>query len=70
MAERYRQLAATGGMPYEQETNFRMTGEGPMAGMFAKMNISMIQTVQSVETGALAATLFAPPADYKIKEQK
>jgi hypothetical protein len=70
MAEMYKQLAATGGMPYEQETNFRMTGEGPMAGMFAKMNISMTQTVQSVETGALAATLFAPPADYKIKEQK
>ena len=25
---------------------------------------------QSVETGALAADLFAPPAGYKIKEQK
>ena len=71
MAEMYRQLAATGGIPYEQETNIKMSGEGPMAGIFAKMgNISMTQTVQSVETGALAADLFAPPAGYKIKEQK
>ena len=71
MAEMYRQLAATGGIPYEQETNFKMSGEGPMAGIFAKMgSISMTQTVQSVETGALAADLFAPPAGYKIKEQK
>ena len=70
-AEMYRQLAATGGIPYEQETNIKMSGEGPMAGIFAKMgNISMTQTVQSVETGALAADLFAPPAGYKIKEQK
>ena len=33
MAEMYRQLAATGGIPYEQETNIKMSGEGPMAGM-------------------------------------
>ena len=71
MAEMYRQLAATGGIPYEQETNLKMTGEGPMAAVFAKMgNITMTQTVESVETGALAADLFAPPAGYKIKEQK
>ena len=71
MAEMYRQLAATGGIPYEQETNIKMSGEGPMAGIFSKMgNISMTQTVQSVETGALAAELFAPPPGYKIKEQK
>jgi hypothetical protein len=71
MAEMYRQLAATGGIPYEQETNIKMSGEGPMAGIFAKMgNISMTQTVQSVETGTVAAEMFAPPAGYKIKEQK
>ena len=71
MAEMYRQLAATGGIPYEQETNVKMGGEGPMAGMLAKMgNITMTQTVQSVETGTLVADLFAPPAGYKIKEQK
>ena len=71
MAEMYRQLVATDGIPYEQETNFKMGGEGPMAAAMAKMgNISMTQTVQSVETGALAADLFATPAGYKIKEQK
>ena len=71
MAEMYRQLAATGGIPYEQEMSIKMGGDGPMAGMLAKMgNISTTSTVQSVETGALAAELFAPPAGYKIKEQK
>ena len=58
MAEMHRQLAATGGIPYEQETTVKMGG------------ITMTQTVQSVETGTLAADLFAPPAGYKIKEQK
>jgi hypothetical protein len=71
MAEMYRQLAATGGIPYEQEMNIKMSGEGPMAGVFAKMGgMTMTTTVTSVETGALAADLFAPPAGYKIKEQK
>jgi hypothetical protein len=71
MAEMYRQLVATGGIPYEQETNFKMGGEGPMAAAMAKMgNVSMTQTVQSVETGTLAADLFAAPAGYKLKEQK
>jgi hypothetical protein len=71
MAEMYRQLAATGGIPYEQEMNVKMAGEGPMAAVFSKMgNITSTQTVQSVETTTLAADLFAPPAGYKIKEQK
>jgi len=71
MAEMHRQLAATGGIPYEQEMSVKMGGEGPMAGMLAKMgNISSTQTVQSVDTGTLAADLFVVPAGYKIKEQK
>lgn len=71
MAEMYKQMAATGGIPYEQEMNVKMSGDGPMAGMFAKMgNISMTTTVTSVETTTLAADLFAVPAGYKIKEQK
>lgn len=42
-----------------------------MAGMMAKMgNMSSTSTAQSVETGTLAADLFAPPAGYQIKEQK
>jgi hypothetical protein len=71
MGEMYRQLAATGGIPYEQEMNIKISGEGPMAAALAKMgNISMTTTVQSVETGTLAADMFAVPADYKLKEQK
>ncbi len=71
MAEMYNQLVATGGIPYEMETNMKMGGDGPMAGMMAKMgSMSSTQTVTAVDTGALAADLFAPPAGYKIKEQK
>ena len=71
MAEMYRQMAATGGIAYEHEMNIKMSGDGPMAGMFAKMgNVTMTTTVQSVETTPIAADLFAPPAGYKLKEQK
>lgn len=71
MAEMYNQLAATGGIPYEMVSNMKMSGEGPMASVMAKMGtMSSTQTVTAVETGALAADLFAPPAGYKIKEQK
>ncbi len=71
MAEMYKQLAETGGIPYETEMNIKMGGDGPMAGMMAKMGgMTATSTVQSVETGALAADLFAPPAGYKHKDQK
>ncbi|OFW46949.1 MAG: hypothetical protein A3J29_09275 [Acidobacteria bacterium RIFCSPLOWO2_12_FULL_67_14b] len=71
MAEMYKQLAETGGIPYETEMSIKMGGDGPMAGMMAKMGgMTSTSTVQSVETGTLAADLFAPPAGYKIKEQK
>ena len=70
MAEMYRQIAQAG-LPYEQEMNMKMGGEGPMASMFAKMgNITMTTTVNSVETTKIAADLFAVPAGYKLKEQK
>lgn len=71
MAEMYRQLAATGGIPFEQEMQMKMSGEGPMAAMLAKMgNVTMTTTVTSIEASTLAADLFAPPAGYKLKEQK
>lgn len=71
MAEVQRQLASTGGIPYEQEMTVKMSGDGPMAGMLAKMgNISSTTTITGIETGPLAADLFAPPAGYKLKEQK
>ena len=71
MAEMYKQLSATGGVPYETEMNIKMTGDGQMAGMMAKMGgMTMTSTVLSIETGAIAADLFAPPAGYKINEKK
>jgi hypothetical protein len=71
MAEMYRQVAETGGVPYETEMNIKMGGEGPMAAMMAKMGgMSMTSTVESIETGALADTMFAPPAGYKLNPRK
>jgi hypothetical protein len=71
MAEMYRQLAATGGMPYETEMNIKVEGEGPMAAVMARMGgMSMTTTVQSVDTTALDDALFAPPAGYKLVEKK
>jgi hypothetical protein len=71
MAEVQRQMASTGGIPYEQEMTVKMSGEGPMAAMLAKMgNITSTTTVTGIETGTLAADLFNVPAGYKLKEQK
>jgi hypothetical protein len=71
LAEMYRQMADIGGVPYETDITIKIGGEGPMAGLMAKMGgMSMTQTVQSVETGALADDLFAPPAGYKLTQKK
>lgn len=71
MAEMYRQLASTGGVPYETEMAVSITGEGPMAAIMSRMgNMSMTSTVQSVDTAALDDTLFAPPAGYKLVTKK
>jgi len=71
MAQMYKQLAETGGVPYQTEMQIKMDGEGPMAAVMAKMgNMTMTTSVQSVETGALADTLFTPPADYKLNVRK
>ena len=71
MAEMYKQLAATGGMPYETDMTIKMSGDGPMAAMMAKIGgVSMTSTVQSVETGSLADELFAPPAGYKLNQKQ
>ena len=67
----YRELAATGGVPYETEMNIKMSGEGPMAGIMEKMgNISTSSTVQSSEVAPLGDDLFAPPAGYKVSPKK
>ena len=71
MAEMYRHLASTGGIPYETEMNITMSGEGPMGAMMARMGgMSMTSTVQSVDTTTLDDALFAPPAGYKVVQKK
>jgi hypothetical protein len=71
MAEMYRQLAATGGLPYETEMKISVTGEGPMAALLARMgNMTMTSTVESIETWGLDDALFAPPAGYKVTTKK
>lgn len=71
MAEMQRQLASTGGLPYEVTMDISVEGEGPMAAMMARMGgMSMTSTVTSVDTAALDDALFAPPAGYKLVPKK
>jgi hypothetical protein len=67
----YRQMAATGGVPYEYLMNVKISGEGAMAGMMARMgNIEMTSSVQNAEVVQLSDDMFAPPADYKLNVKK
>ena len=71
MAEMYRLLAATGGLPYETDMTISVSGEGPMAAMMARMSgMTMTSVVESVDTTALDDALFAPPAGYKLNPKK
>jgi hypothetical protein len=71
MAEMYRQLAAAGGIAYEQTFDIKMSGDGPLAAMMARMGgVSMTNVVDAIETGSLADDLFMPPAGYKLNEKK
>ena len=71
MAEMYRQLAATGGVAYEMDMTISLNGDGPMAGMMAKMGgVTMTTVTESVETGAIDASQFAVPAGFKLNERK
>ncbi|MCW5981874.1 MAG: hypothetical protein KIT09_27565 [Bryobacteraceae bacterium] len=71
MAEMYRQLADTGGIPYEIDVQIKMGGSGPMAGILSRLgNVTMTTTVDSVEVAPLDDDLFAPPAGYKLNPKK
>jgi hypothetical protein len=71
IAEMHRQLASTGGVPYETTMDISVSGEGPMAAIMSRMGgMSMTMTVTSIETGALDDALFAPPAGYKLVPKK
>jgi len=71
MVEMYRQMAEIGGIAYETATSIKLDGNGPMAGLMAKMGgVTMNTSVTDVNAGALADDLFAVPAGYKLKERK
>ena len=71
MAEMHRRMADIGGIPYQTDTQIKISGSGPMAAVFSKMgNMTMTTTVDSVEVGPLADDLFAPPAGYKLNQKK
>jgi hypothetical protein len=71
VAEMYRQVAAIGGIPYASDLQIKMSGDGPLAGILAKIgNVTMTTTTDSVEVGPLADNLFAPPAGYKLNQKK
>jgi hypothetical protein len=62
---------ADAGMALESHVTISATGDGPMAGMMAKLATSNISTtVTKVTTGELPADAFDIPAGYKVKTQK
>jgi hypothetical protein len=71
MAEMFRQFAEIGGVAYEIDTQIKMSGSGPMAGLMSRLgNVSMLQTVESVSEGPVADDLFAPPPGSKLNQKK
>jgi hypothetical protein len=71
MSQMYEQFAKLDGLPYATDMNIKASGEGPMAAMMAKMgNMTMTTTTESVDTAAISADLFAPPAGYKLNAKK
>lgn len=71
MTEMYEEFAKLDGLPYATEMNIKASGEGPMGGLMAKMgNMNMTTTTESVETAAVGADMFLPPAGYKLNAKK
>jgi hypothetical protein len=71
MAEMYNQVAALGGIAYENDMQIKMSGSGPMAGLLARMgNMTMSTLTDSIETTPIADDLFAPPTGYKLNAKK
>jgi hypothetical protein len=71
MAEMYKQISETGGVPYQTDMQIKMGGGGPMGAILGRMGgVSMSTVVEKVETGGLPEDLFAPPAGYKLNMKK
>lgn len=59
------------GVPLESVQVIKLSGDGPMAGVFAKMGGGeMTTTVTSISAEPLDDALFAVPAGYTVKRQK
>jgi hypothetical protein len=68
MAEMYRAVAETGGVPYAMDISIKFEGQGPMAAMMSRMgSSSMTTTVTNVSAAPLGAELFAVPAGFKAR---
>ena len=71
VAEMHKQLAATGGLPYESTMEISMSGDGPMAAVMSRMGgMTMTSTITSVDTAGIDDAMFAPPAGYKLVQKK
>ena len=71
MAEMHKQIADTGGIPYQTDMQIKIGGGGPMGAIMGRMGgVSMSTVTESVATGPLADDLFAPPAGYKLNVKK
>jgi len=70
MAQMYAEFAKLGGLPYESNMHIKLQSEGVMGGLMAKMgNVTTTSNIESVDAGALADSLFQPPADYELKQK-
>ena len=66
----YKSMAEKG-VPLESKQIIKLAGDGPMAGLMAKMGGGEINTtVTSVSADPLSDDLFTVPSDYKVKRQK
>jgi hypothetical protein len=70
MAQMYAEFAKLGGLPYESNVSIDIQGEGMMGGLLAKMGgVTMTTNTESVEATPVGDDLFAPPADYALKQK-
>jgi hypothetical protein len=66
----YRTMAEKG-VPLDSRQTIKLSGDGPMAGVLAKMGGGEINSlVTSISADALADDIFTVPSGYKIKRQK
>jgi len=71
MSEMYEEFSKLGGLPYASEMDIKLAGEGPMAGLMAKMgNVTVTSVVTSVDTASIPDSMFEVPAGYKLNQKK